>query len=92
MDTLNNVHVWDQTFCLLERGVVCIADDARMRNHIAERTAEFAWFSGKTRVYFAARVSGFTATKRTSKPFRKIRETCFDPIEGKFIHMFVCAA
>ena len=40
---------------------------------------------------FAARVSGFTATKRTSKPFRKIGETCFDPTEGKSIHICLFA-
>ena len=51
------------------------------------RTADFAWFTGKTRVCFAARVSGFTAAKRTSKPFRKKRETCFYPIQGKSIHI-----
>ena len=34
-----------------------------------------------------ARVSGFTATKTTSKPYRKERETCSDPIEGESIHM-----
>ena len=51
------------------------------------RTADFAWFTEKTRVCFAARVSGFTAAKRTSKPFKKKRETCFYPIQGKSIHI-----
>ena len=54
-------------------------------------TAEFAWFAGKTCVCFAARVSGFTATKGPLHLAKKIRETYFDPIEGKSIHICLFA-
>ena len=65
---------------------------SRMSNRAINKGAysvacEFAWLTGKTRVCFAARVSGFTAIKRTSKPFRKITETCCDPTEDKSIHI-----
>ena len=61
-----------------------------MRNQIAE-DGGICVVTWKTCVCFAARVSGFVANIGISKPYRKKRETCCDPVEGKSVHICLFA-